>query len=95
MKKIKDFIKGIKCSHIQNDYRQIKDLPQYTIFIAIIFSLSTLTYLFIMVPPVLNHSLIELLPVVISSYLCEQVLLGILNFEHEIAHWYLTVFGPH
>ena len=33
-KKIEDFMKGIKCTHIQNDYRQIKDLPQYATFTA-------------------------------------------------------------
>ena len=70
-------------------------LSSNTIFIAIKFLLSTLAYLIIIVPPVLNHSLIELMPDVISSCLCELVLLGILNFEHEIAHWYLTVLGPH
>ena len=31
-KKIKDFMKGVKCSHLQNDYCQIKDLPQYATF---------------------------------------------------------------
>ena len=31
-KKIEDFMKGIKCTHLQNDYRQIKDLPQYSTF---------------------------------------------------------------
>ena len=33
-KKIEDFMKGIKCTHLQNDYRQIKDLPQYSTFTA-------------------------------------------------------------
>jgi hypothetical protein len=31
-KKIEDFMKGIKCTHLQNDYRQVKDLPQYATF---------------------------------------------------------------
>ena len=31
---IEDFMKGVKCSHLQNDHRQIKDLPQYATFTA-------------------------------------------------------------
>ena len=31
-KKIDQFMKGIRCSHLQNDYRQIKDDPRYNTF---------------------------------------------------------------
>lgn len=33
-KKIEDFMKGVRCTALQNDYRQIKDLPQYATFTA-------------------------------------------------------------
>ena len=33
-KKIEDFMKEIRCSHLQNDYRVIKDVPEFSTFTA-------------------------------------------------------------